>query len=124
MLAISASALLCVSALAVEQPCDALTLFPEQTETYVNSSIVATSKMLTGVVHSGSTRNVYFRMKYRINTLTYTQDTALLVEKQTSDNWFYNRESYYHLSSNAYWRFELDNYGVGTKGGFAQGWMW
>lgn len=124
VLAILASSLLYVSAFAVEQPCDTLTLYPEQTEKYVNSAITAKSKKLTGVVYSSSTRSVYFRMRYKIDTVTYTTDTALLIAPQTTNNWFYDRSSSNNLSSKAYWRFELDNYGVATKGGFAQGWMW
>ncbi len=118
------SSLFCVTAYAVGNPYDRLVLLPENSEKYVNSSITSTSKQMTGVVYSSSTRDVYFRMRYRTNSVTYKTDTALLISHKTSDSWFYDKSSVNKLSSKAYWRFELDNYGVGTKGGFAQGWMW
>ncbi len=118
------SSLFCITAYAVEEPCDRLVLFPEDSEEYVNSAIKSKSKQMTGVVYPGSTRDVYFRMRYRTNSVTYKTDTALLMSHKISNNWFYDKSSVNKLSSNAYWRFELDNYGVGTEGGFAQGWMW
>lgn len=118
------SSLFCVTAYAVEQPYDELVLMPDTTEKYVNSSLEAPSKKMTGFVHSSSTREVYFRMRYKKDTLVYKTDTAILIAPKKEDNWFQNRKSANTFNTNVYWRFELDNYGVGTKGGFAQGWMW
>lgn len=112
-----------ISVSAISQPCDALTLYPEYSETYVNAAITSTKKYCTGVVYSDSQRNVYFRMRYKTGTLNYTTDKQYLVSHLSSDNWFYDYEST-KFSSKKYWRFELDNYGVGTLNGFAQGWFW
>lgn len=115
---------ICITANAVDQPNDELILFPEKREVFVNSSITSKYKYLTGLVYAESTKDVYFRMKYKIGSANYTTDTSLLIARQSTNNWFYDRKSANNLSTKAYWRFELDNYGVLTKGGFAQGWMW
>lgn len=118
------SSLFCVTAYAVQEPYDLVELTSGESEDDVKSSITSTSKTMTGVVYSDSTRDVYFRMRYRKNTLTYKTDTALLIAYGNKNNWIKNQRSANAFSTKVYWKFELDNYGVGTKGGHAKGWMW
>lgn len=98
-------------------PYTVLTLGRTEAQSGLNDGLTSNSKIFCGVLYADSTRNVYFRSKYRSSTLNYTTANQKLISYTGSDVDVIGDKMTY--TERLYWRLELDNYGVLTKGGHA-----